>query len=213
MIIKWIKVEVPIDKKIPFSQAQEFWNELKSMEGFLGQAGGWNQNKETEACIVAFWKDYNSYKVFMNDYHDDIYERSKQRGTFDRITTSVYQSMFMINDNNPTKILSQAQILRVAECIVHREKQEHFTSMQEQVWNPEMSTSTGFLSGVFCKAEKADTEYFVSSFWESKEFHEQYIVNKLALLREKSQVSEDLIDIHGTIVDLNEAWLVVNPNQ
>jgi hypothetical protein len=39
MLIKWIMCNVPENKKVMFSQAQN-----KSLDGFLGQVGGWDIN-------------------------------------------------------------------------------------------------------------------------------------------------------------------------
>ncbi|PLR85274.1 hypothetical protein CVD23_10015 [Bacillus sp. V33-4] len=58
LLVKWIRAEVPDDKREQFSEAQEQWAELRNLQGFLGQCGGWNQRNPSEACVIGFWKDY-----------------------------------------------------------------------------------------------------------------------------------------------------------
>ncbi|EIJ82078.1 hypothetical protein PB1_04040 [Bacillus methanolicus PB1] len=51
MLIKWIMCNVPENKKEMFSQAQEQWAVLKSLDGFLGRVGGWDTNNTLKAGI------------------------------------------------------------------------------------------------------------------------------------------------------------------
>ncbi|GLH62971.1 hypothetical protein PG301_08100 [Parageobacillus sp. G301] len=82
MLLKWIRCEVEEEKKALFSAAQEKWRDLKGCPGFLGQIGGWNIAKPQEACILAFWENLDFYQSFMSDKHDEIFERSRQEGTY-----------------------------------------------------------------------------------------------------------------------------------
>jgi hypothetical protein len=57
---------VDCDSKLPFSIAQERWGNLKDVDGFLGQIGGWDVNDPFEAGILSFWKDSNSFRDLWN---------------------------------------------------------------------------------------------------------------------------------------------------
>jgi len=90
MFIKWIKCRVQASNRARFSAAQEKWNELESILGFLMQAGGWNEADANEACILAVWENKQAYDHFMREAHDAIYERSKQKGTFKELSISAF---------------------------------------------------------------------------------------------------------------------------
>ncbi|MBA2872925.1 hypothetical protein HNQ85_003240 [Anoxybacillus calidus] len=91
MLLKWIRCEVDEEKKAAFSTAQEKWRDLKGYPGFLGQIGGWNVAKLQEACILAFWENHDSYRSFMSDKHDEIFERSRQKGTYYKISVDIVE--------------------------------------------------------------------------------------------------------------------------
>ncbi|MFB5269744.1 DUF4937 domain-containing protein [Paenibacillus enshidis] len=86
MFVKWIECSVLKSKLHHFSSAQEKWSSLSNVQGCAGQLGGWEHRKEMSiAHIFGFWTDELSYQQFMNGYHDDIYERTGQSGTFEGI--------------------------------------------------------------------------------------------------------------------------------
>jgi heme-degrading monooxygenase HmoA len=89
MLLKWIRCEVDEEKKAAFSAAQEKWRDLKGCPGFLAQIGGWNVAKSQEACILAFWENLDFYQSFMSDKHDEIFERSRQEGTYHKISVDI----------------------------------------------------------------------------------------------------------------------------
>ncbi|WP_169525223.1 YdbC family protein [Pseudalkalibacillus hwajinpoensis] len=84
MLIKNVICEVKEGHASSFSSGQERWKELKHCNGFIAQFGGWSQNKRT-ATIIGFWLNRSSYNEFMKKYHDVIYEKTGQSGTFDSI--------------------------------------------------------------------------------------------------------------------------------
>jgi heme-degrading monooxygenase HmoA len=208
LLIKWIKAQVPLEKKHQFSLAQEKWADLKNLAGFLGQVGGWNMKNELEACVLGFWKDQESYENFMKNEHDAIFEKSNQSKTYDDISINFFYSTVNIGEIAPTTVLDFAQILRVAECDVREGKQDHFEMIQETVWNPGMSNCEGYLAGVFSKGQNIHTKYLVSSFWESADLHQKYVRTNLPLLREISKVEKDLVQLVGSTISIEDSWCV-----
>ncbi|NUK30113.1 YdbC family protein [Parageobacillus sp. VR-IP] len=91
MLLKWIRCEVDEEKKAAFSAAQETWRDLKGYPGFLGQIGGWNVTKPQEACILAFWENLDYYQSFMSNKHDEIFDRSRQKGTYHKIAVDMVE--------------------------------------------------------------------------------------------------------------------------
>jgi heme-degrading monooxygenase HmoA len=125
MLLKWIRCEVNEEKKAAFSAAQEKWRDLKGCPGFLGQIGGWNAAKPQEACILAFWENLDSYKYFMSDKHDEIFERSKQKGTYHKISVDIVEvkQRTELNHMSMTEVLQKSKILYVVHSGRLTEKQ------------------------------------------------------------------------------------------
>ncbi|MED4072342.1 YdbC family protein [Priestia endophytica] len=89
MLIKVINSFVKQDKRYAFSYSQKHWSALAHIEGFLGQFGGWNIVEPTDACIIGIWKDTDSYRSFMNDFHDDIFYKNGQKASYDKLETTL----------------------------------------------------------------------------------------------------------------------------
>ncbi|MFS1512657.1 YdbC family protein [Chengkuizengella sp. SCS-71B] len=207
MLIKWIVCDVPKNKKVDFSNAQEKWGSLANIDGFLGQIGGWDLNTSSRAGIISFWRDQLSYHKFMDQEHDKIFKEGKQKDTYERILIEIYDKKFNINNYQITKFLKEAKIIRVANCVVKEDKQEHFEKMQKDIWNEEMSKYQEMLAGVFCINDQH--KYLIVSLWGSVEAHQLYVERTLPLLVENSKLEDDLIKINGTVLNLDDNWSVI----
>ncbi|WP_053216116.1 DUF4937 domain-containing protein [Guptibacillus hwajinpoensis] len=84
MLIKKIICEVKKEHAIAFALGQERWKEIKHIDGFVAQYGGWSES-EHKAFIMGFWRNRSSYNEFMEKYHDPIYEKTGQSGTIESI--------------------------------------------------------------------------------------------------------------------------------
>lgn len=208
MLIKWIKCQVDEKSKLPFSDGQERWSKLKKSKGFLGQIGGWDKNKALEAGIISFWKDSYSYNKFMENQHDDIFENSNQRNTYQNISVKIYEKMFDISSTDITRFLSDGNLLRIADCCVDINKQPDFEQKQKEVWNKGMTDSSGMLAGVFCRSQKQNEMYLVASLWENNHSHQWYVDNKLPSLIQNSGVKDPAIRISGNLIEINPKWVV-----
>lgn len=103
MFGKWIRCQVEPHSKYCFSAAQARWSELAGLRGFLGQAGGWNVQQPTEACLVSFWKDADAYQDFMKNHHDPIFHRTGQAHSYKKITIELFQgSIEQTTENSPS---------------------------------------------------------------------------------------------------------------
>jgi heme-degrading monooxygenase HmoA len=123
MLLKWIRCEVDEEKKTAFSAAQEKWRDLKGCPGFLGQIGGWNAAETQEACILAFWENLNFYQSFMSDKHDEIFEQSGQKGTYQKISVDIVEVKQSINHMSMTEVLQKSKMLYVVHSNRLKEKQ------------------------------------------------------------------------------------------
>jgi heme-degrading monooxygenase HmoA len=89
MIAKWIRCDVPENKRQAFSEAQAGWSELASVPGFIAQIGGWSSTHPRQACILAFWRDLAAYEAFTSKQHDEIVARLRQQTTYSRIDIKI----------------------------------------------------------------------------------------------------------------------------
>jgi hypothetical protein len=90
MLLKWIVCEVPGGRRLAFSQAQEQWRSIATLDGFWGQLGGWSVHDPAHACIAGFWRDQIALERFMQQEHDSIVQRSKQSQTYASIQVSIF---------------------------------------------------------------------------------------------------------------------------
>ncbi|WP_064093541.1 YdbC family protein [Rossellomorea aquimaris] len=117
MLIKWIRCGVKKENKLLFSKGQEAWSTLKKTEGFIGQIGGWNKENPLEACIISMWKNSICYENFMRNVHDDIFKKSNQEKTYNKISVSLFNGSSMYKESGFTNTMCNGDTLKVAEYI------------------------------------------------------------------------------------------------
>ncbi|MTI32345.1 DUF4937 domain-containing protein [Xanthovirga aplysinae] len=213
MYVKWIVCQVEEDKKESFSEAQVEWIKIGQSQGLMGQVGGWNKNRENEACIISFWKNKSALERFMQTLHDEVFERNRQADFYSNISVSYFNGkMPMVGmEKSLNEVISKAQFLRIADCKVIKDRQEQFEKVQQSIWLPAMQIANGMLGGEFSVAEEESTRYLVATFWETEVLHEDYVRNILPGLRKKAGVSNNIIDLGGKGIVLEEKWRVL-PN-
>jgi hypothetical protein len=92
VLLKWIVCEVPNDRRVAFSRAQEQWRAIATLDGFRGQLGGWSMREVDEVCILGFWRDQSALDRFMQHEHDPIVQHSKQAETYASIRVSIFDT-------------------------------------------------------------------------------------------------------------------------
>ncbi len=211
MFFKWIVCHVPLEKRDSFSLAQTKWVELATIPGFVGQLGGWDLLSKNDACILGIWQNQKSYQVFMDQHHDLIFVDNKQGDTFKTIDVSLLQPICNMPGvlDNMRNGLEIAKIIRVADCMVRPEREEHFTEVQRKIWIPGMSEAPGLLAGSFNKVIGDGIRYIVTTLWISGESHELYVRNTLPFLSSAAAVGEDVQHITSRLVSLIPSWLVM----
>ncbi|RRJ65207.1 DUF4937 domain-containing protein [Paenibacillus oralis] len=86
MLIKWVTCTVASANKKAFSQAQSRWSLLSQVPGVIGQIGGWERKGDLlEAHIFGFWESAELYREFMDIFHDEIFQKTRQHGTYESI--------------------------------------------------------------------------------------------------------------------------------
>lgn len=211
MYIKWIVCQVNPNHIDSFSKAQEAWFELKTKKGFIAQTGGWNEINKNEACIIAFWENKDCLNYFMKEFHDKITEKNNQLITYEDIVID-YQNK-LLNIEGEQKTLTGAvinsKLIRIADCRIKESNKSHFIEAQKKIWNPGMKKASGMLGGTFSLSDKEENKYLVISFWNSKEQHKNYTENLFPIYKKESKAEEDLININGKRIIVEEKWKII----
>lgn len=205
MLIKSIICKVSDEKKGLFSAAQEQWSELKALDGFYGQIGGWD---ESEACIVSLWKNMKMYQSFMNDTHDKIFYDSDQQNTYTSCKTELYQSLFDITETSFLDALAHSSFLRIAICDVKQESEKQFLHMQETVWNPGIARAEGMMGGVVGRSLSSN-RYIVLSLWKDAAAHNQYVKEIFPQLLHTANPSQQVLHMEGKQTTFVSSWSVL----
>lgn len=210
MIVKLIRCDVLEHRRDDFASGQRAWRILAALEGFLGQSGGWALGGSNEAVIVALWKDQSAYDRFMRDHHDAILSAIGQRGTYQGGSVSIWHRLLDMPGcvARISDAISQAEVIRIAQCTVKDGRNAHFEAVQRDIWNPGMATAGGMLGGAFSREPDNSKEYLVCTFWRTAADHSAYRNEIFASLRERAKVDDDCESVERTLVDIEPTWRV-----
>ncbi|MFC4035083.1 YdbC family protein [Streptomyces polygonati] len=201
MLVKWVRCGV-VDRP-GFERGQRRWLALKEQPGFRGQGGGWSRAQPGVAHLFAFWDDRRSYDVFMAGPHDGI--AAGQEGTSEMLAVNLFEHRLDVKVGFEPRF-TDTDLLRVALCKVRPERVDHFTLMQQRVWNPAMAGSPGMLRGVF--GQGAGNDFVVLSMWNSATEHGKYREGAVSRLSERAELDDDVVSVAGDVVDVVQAWTV-----
>ncbi|MFE6774664.1 YdbC family protein [Streptomyces sp. NPDC057702] len=201
MLVKWIRCSV-MDRP-GFERGQRKWAGLLGEPGFRGQGGGWSRTRPDVAHIFGFWESRAFYDSFMARSHDRL--AAGQTGTYTDMQVLLFERQFDVKVGFEPRF-SDVDVARVAHCQVHEERVEHFTLMQEKVWNPAMAGSPGMLRGVFGQAP--GHEFLVLSLWNSAAEHGKYRQERVRRLGARAEVDTDIAALAGDVVAVEPSWTV-----
>lgn len=214
MLLKWIVCEVANENRTAFSAAQSQWNQLRGVDGFRGQVGGWDARESPEslrsACIVGLWRDSDAYAIFMSDVHDPLVEASGQAATYASTTTALFDVQFDIPGSLPDlcAAMNRCAFLRVADCGLLPGRENHFRQVQCDIWNPGMAAAGGVVAGALSQSARDDNRFLVTTLWESETSHAAYVRGAFLGLRERAAVESDVANLRGYGVVLEPDWRV-----
>ncbi|MFD7921476.1 YdbC family protein [Streptomyces sp. NPDC059740] len=201
MLVKWIRCSV-VDRR-GFERGQRKWAGLLGEPGFRAQAGGWSRLRPGVAHLVAFWESRAFYDSFMARSHDRL--AAAQAGTYSKVQTRLFEYGFDVKVGFEP-VFADADVLRLAHCQVHPDRVEHFTLMQEKVWNPAMAGSPGMLRGLLGSA--AGEEFLILSVWQSSAERGKYRQERVERLGLRAQTEADVRAVDGDVVALEPSWTV-----
>ncbi|MEU7135848.1 YdbC family protein [Streptomyces sp. NPDC046261] len=201
MLVKWIRCTV-VDRR-GFERGQRKWAGLLGEPGFRGQGGGWSRARPDVVHLFGFWESRAFYDSFMARSHDRL--AASQVGTFRNTQVRLFEHRFDVKVGFRPQF-TDADVVRFAHCRVRESRVEHFTLMQEKVWNPAMAGSPGMLRGVF--GEAPGQEFLVLSMWNSEAEHGKYRADRVERLGLRAQTEADVASITGDVVEIEQAWTV-----
>lgn len=201
VLVKWIRCGV-LDRD-GFDRGQRTWVALRERPGFHGQAGGWSRSQPGVAHLFGFWDGQQSYDAFMAGPHAEL--AAAQASTYEMLAARTFTHRLDVKVGFEPRF-TDADLLRVALCKVRPERVDHFTQMQERVWNPAMAGSPGMLRGLF--AEGSDSDFLVLSAWDSATEHGKYREGAVTRLSERADLDADVLSVAGDIVDVVPGWTV-----
>ncbi|WP_214665244.1 DUF4937 domain-containing protein, partial [Streptomyces javensis] len=155
------------------------------------------------AHVFSFWESRAFYDSFMARSHDRL--AASQSGTYRDMQVRLFEHRFDVKVGFEPRF-SDADVVRVAHCRVRPDRVDHFTLVQEKVWNPAMAGSPGMLRGVF--GEAPGNEFLVLSMWDSAAEHGKYRVERIERLGLRAQTEADVAAIAGDVVRVESAWTV-----
>jgi heme-degrading monooxygenase HmoA len=156
MLIKWIACQVREGQKQSFSRGQEQWRAVRKVDGFLGQAGGWNVSDPAEAVILACWRDEATYRAFMANHHDPIFARTRQQQMYERIRVELYERV----RDMPGTMENVLDALAVGKWL----------RLEQRPVLPEADSLAGWTeaaAGVAGKAVKEGGRFLVATVWDA----------------------------------------------
>ncbi|MBO0655406.1 MULTISPECIES: YdbC family protein [Streptomyces] len=201
MLVKWIRCTV-VDRR-GFERGQRKWAGLLGEPGFRGQGGGWSRARPDVVHLFGFWENRAFYDSFMARSHDRL--AAAQVGTYTDIQVRLFEHRFDVKVGFQPQF-ADADVVRFAHCRIREERVEHFTLMQEKVWNPAMAGSPGMLRGVF--GEAPGQEFLVLSLWNSEAEHGKYRADRVERLGLRAQTEADVAAITGDVVKIEQSWTV-----
>ncbi|MBM9507196.1 DUF4937 domain-containing protein [Actinacidiphila acididurans] len=201
MLVKWIRCGV-VDRP-GFDRGQRGWAALRNQPGFRGQGGGWSRAQPGVVHLFTFWDGRPSHDAFAAGPQEGL--AAAQRGTFEMLTEHLFERRLDVKVGFEPRF-DDIDLVRVALCKVRPDRTDHFTSMQERVWNPAMAGSPGMLRGVF--GQGAGSDFLVLSMWDSATEHGKYREGAVSRLSERAELDADVLSVAGDVVDVVQAWTV-----
>jgi hypothetical protein len=206
LILEWMIYHVPDY----FSVGVSGQSLLPQQPGFRGQIGGFNmESANPQACTLSFWSDVRTYVKFMDQERDSALVRYQQRKR-EMIEVSLFNAAieFPGEFKSVLECLGNATVLRVADCQVKADRQDHFVTAEKDVWIPGMRWRDGMFAGVFSKALNSPSRFLVSTLWKDLDAQASYHLNVVPNLSEIANPGEDVRNLTLTLVKLEPSWLV-----
>jgi hypothetical protein len=128
-----------------------------------------------------------------------------QRDSYELLAARVFEHRLDVKVGFEPRF-TDTDLIRVALCKVRPGHVDHFTQMQERVWNPAMAGSPGMLRGSFGQGEEDD--FLVLSMWNTATERGKYRDGAVERLSDRAGLDADVLSVTGDVVDVVQAWTV-----
>ena len=206
MILEWMIYHVPDY----LSVGDRACSLLPQQPGFKAQIGGFNlDSANPQACTLTFWSTVRDYVKFMDQERDSALVRYQERKR-EMIEVALFSATMTFPGEFPSVLesLEKATVLRVADCHIKTDRQDHFVAVERDVWIPGISWRDGMFAGIFSKALNSQSRFLVTTFWQDLEAHASYHLNVYPDLSQTANASEDVRNMNRSLVKLEPSWLV-----
>ena len=208
MFGKWIRCQVSNPSQKAFDEAQCLWSSIARCRGFKGQFGGFHADF---AMILALWEKMDDYQHFMSNTHDEVMATSSQHQTYSSLEAHLLERVMVMPGakSSFSSAIPTAEVLRIADCLVHENRVADFIDRQHRIWAPGMAQAPGMLASLFWSFIDQPNRFLVSTLWRSQKEHDNYATSLLPKLRATARPDRDLIELKGCSFKLNPRWTVV----
>ncbi len=211
MILKLIVCDVPEEKRERFSRAQAQWTELAGVDGFAGQAGGWESTNRQRAVVIGLWRSKSYYDRFMRDVHDAIVESNRQDECYDSCRVTLWDCLFDIAGpgGDVAAALQASRTIRLARSAVSGGRDGEPAGIPSAAWKPDSVETKALLGGTFCRNRSDSKQILICTLWGSEPDHSQTVETIFGLLRNHVGLGPDCeLDDH-LVVQREPAWDVL----
>ena len=207
MLAKWIVVDA--SNRAAFDEAQKRCSDLIKYDGFIVQLGGWVDSFPAKAGILSFWRDFGSYRQFMEVGHSEL--AHQQRETCEQIETTIASVIMRINQPDPRLLVESAQCLRVSDATLEANSSPIFVARQLEIWNPTLQSADGMLGALVGRVDANRDRFLAASFWRDRPALENFQATIFPGTSERAGTKaymKSLIPYHFTV---EPSWRVVKP--
>ena len=164
MLAKWIAVDA--SNRAAFDEAQKRWSDLVEHEGFIVQVGGWVDTFPAKAGILGLWRNFGSYRQFMETGDAEL--ALQQKEICEHIEIIVAGVIMQINQSDPRLLAGSAECLRVSDVTLQPNSSPIFVARQMEIWNPALRSADGMLGALICRVDGNRDRFLGASFWRDR---------------------------------------------
>lgn len=206
-ILKLIRCQVPREHRDAFSAAQGIWQQLESVNGFAGQAGGW-EAVSGHAIIFGYWQNQADLQHFMETQNADFLQQNKDVQRFSQCSVSLYEQTLAVPALS-SETNTESRIVRTVYCNSVK-NENRFRGDQIAMWNPALAKQHGMQGGYIWRNLERPRDFILQTYWESEQAHSRYVEDLLPELMQAMRPMHYMQSISGSYIHEQSLWRV-NP--
>ncbi|MCH1925781.1 YdbC family protein [Shewanella sp. C32] len=205
-VLKLIRCIIPREQRQAFSNAQHIWQGLAAIDGFGGQAGGW-EAVSNHAVIFGYWQSVDVLQQFMDNQHPQFLAKNTDIQSVSELKTALYEQILAVPTMSPSS--DQSRIIRTVYCNGVKDERQ-FIRDQMAMWNPALAKQHGMQGGYIWRNSQQTADFILQTYWESEQAHSRYVEDLLPELMQAMRPMHYMQSISGSFVYEEPQWRV-NP--